>query len=132
VGTSVSSFKRTVLAIGIDPEFVDVKEIPGLTPQLVRNFIDTQLRNLSDSGYDVVNCLVDLGATAARVVESALRTRGFDCVMIGAGLRQPSRNLLLFEEILNLVHALAPGARICFNTTPADTTEAVKRWVTPH
>ncbi len=51
--------------------------------------------------------------------------------MIGAGLREPRERLLLFEKMLNLVHSLAPQARICFNTTPADTAEAVQRWVDP-
>jgi hypothetical protein len=39
--------------------------------------------------------------------------------------------LPLFEKVLNLVHALAPAARVCFNTTPADTAEAVRRWIEP-
>jgi hypothetical protein len=47
----------------------------------------------------------------------------------GCGL--PPERLLLFEKILNLVHVLAPAARICFNTTPADTAEAVRRWIEP-
>jgi hypothetical protein len=51
--------------------------------------------------------------------------------VIGAGLREPAPRLLLFEKIINLVHTLAPEARICFNTTPADTAEAVRRWVEP-
>jgi hypothetical protein len=38
---------------------------------------------------------------------------------------------LLFEKILNLVHRLAPDAGIAFNSTPADTAEAVRRWVMP-
>ena len=33
------------------------------------------------------------------------------------------------EKLLNLVHERAPHARLCFNTTPADSTEAVRRWV---
>jgi len=33
--------------------------------------------------------------------------------------------------VLRAVHALAPNARICFNTTPADTAEAVQRWIEP-
>lgn len=37
-------------------------------------------------------------------------------------------HLLLFEKLLNLVHAQAPGAKICFNTKPTDTPEAVQRW----
>ena len=51
--------------------------------------------------------------------------------MIGAGLREPPERLLLFEKILNLIHIHAPQAAICFNTTPADTVEAVQRWVEP-
>jgi len=37
--------------------------------------------------------------------------------------------LLLFEKLINVVHAQAPDAKICFNTTPADTSEAVRRWI---
>jgi hypothetical protein len=48
--------------------------------------------------------------------------------LIGAGLRDPEQ-LLLFEKLLNLVHEQAPRARICFNSTPADSAEAVQRWV---
>ena len=51
--------------------------------------------------------------------------------MIGAGLREPRERLHLFERIINLVHLAAPQTRICFNTTPADTAEAVQRWVAP-
>jgi hypothetical protein len=39
--------------------------------------------------------------------------------------------LLLFEKITNLVHGLAPAASISFNTTPADTAQAVQRWISP-
>jgi hypothetical protein len=44
--------------------------------------------------------------------------------MIGAGLRAAPQ--LLFGKLINLIHAQAPNARICFNTTPADT---VQRWI---
>jgi hypothetical protein len=60
----------------------------------------------------------------------ALRAKRYDCVMIGAALRLPPERLLLFEKVLNLVHALAPGARICFSTNPSDTSDAMQRWVT--
>jgi hypothetical protein len=35
----------------------------------------------------------------------------------------------LFGKLLNVVHALAPRAKICCNTSPADSAEAVQRWV---
>ena len=95
----------SVLAIGIDPAFADFTAFPHLTPELVRNYIDAQIEQL--------------------------QSKGFDCVVIGTGLREPPLRLPLFEKVINLVHALAPKARICFNTTPADTVEAVRRWVEP-
>lgn len=118
----------TVLALGLDPSFVDLSASPTLTPELVRTFIDAQLDRLRELGYDVVSCLVDLGETAEVVADGCLCSRQFDCVMIGAGLRAPDK-LLLFEKLLNLVHMRAPTAKLCFNTSPADTAEAVQRWV---
>jgi hypothetical protein len=63
------------------------------------------------------------------VLKEHLSRRSFDCVVIGAGLRDDPKQLLLFEQLLNIVHARAPDAKICFNSTPADTAEAVQRWV---
>ena len=123
--------RKTVLAIGIDPAFVDFSAFPGYTPELLRNYIDGQIERLRELGYEAESCLIDLGETAEAVVAKALRSKQFDCVVIGAGLRQPPEHLVLFETVLNLVHALAPNARICFNTTPADTAEAVRRWIEP-
>jgi hypothetical protein len=122
---------KTVLAIGIDPAFADYSKFPQLTAELVRSYIDAELQRLRDDGYEVVPCLIDLGATAEQVTAAALASRRFDCVMIGAGLRQPPEHLLLFEKILNLVHRLAPTACICFNGSPADTVDAVRRWIQP-
>ncbi len=62
---------------------------------------------------------------------AALTAKRYDCVMIGAGLREPPERLLLFERVLNLVHRLAPDACICFNTSPADSAAAVQRCLTP-
>jgi hypothetical protein len=116
-----------VLALGLDPAFVSLPD-PQFTPQMVRAFIEMQLDRIRALGYEVHGCLVDTGATAEAVASSQLRAQSFDCVLMGAGLRDPQQ-LLLFEKLLNLVHVLAPGARICFNTTPADSAEAVQRWV---
>jgi hypothetical protein len=123
--------KKTVLAIGIDPAQVDYGAFPGLTADLVSHFIEAQLMKLRALGYDVESCLIDLGETAEAIARAALKSRPLDCVVIGAGLREPPERLLLFEKVLNLVHAHAPQAAICFNTTPADTVEAVQRWVKP-
>lgn len=119
---------QTVLALGLDPAFVELPDNPELTPEIVRAFIEMQLERLRGLGYVVQSCLVDLGETAEAVTANHLRAQSFDCVLIGAGLRAPDK-LLLFEKLINVVHAEAPGAKLCFNTTPADSAEAVQRWV---
>ena len=116
----------TVLALGLDPAAVDPAEFGGFTPQQVRAFIESQLERVRTAGYDVVNCLVTAD-TAVTLTEQALKARHFDCVMIGAGLRAPAQ-LILFEKLLNLVHALAPDSKLCFNSNPTDTIDAVRRW----
>ncbi len=40
----------------------------------------------------------------------------------------PSK-FLLFEKLVNVVHEHAPQAKLCFNTKPSDTAEAVRRWL---
>jgi len=122
---------RAVFAIGIDPALLDFSDHPQLTSELVRSYIDAELQRLREQGYDVTSCLIDLGETAEQVAAAALASGRFDCVVIGAGLRLPPERMLLFEKVLNLVHRLAPRASICFNTTPADTAEAVRRWIDP-
>jgi len=119
---------KRVLALGLDPASADLTAFPGLTPGMVRAFIEAQLERLRGLGYEVESCLVDRGETAEAVTARHLTTRDFDCVVIGAGLHS-APHLLLFEKLLNLVHEHAPGAKICFNTTPADTAEAVRRWI---
>ena len=44
------------------------------------------------------------------------------------GVRAPAQ-LPLLEKVINLVHARALAAKICFNTNPADSAEAAQRWV---
>jgi hypothetical protein len=122
---------KRVLAIGIEPGSADYGAFPQLTPALVRDYIEAQLLRLRGLGFEVTSCLIDLDLMGEAVVTVALRDERFDCIVIGAGLREPKERLLLFEKVLNLVHRLAPDAAICFNTTPADTAEAVQRWIEP-
>jgi hypothetical protein len=120
---------RRVLAIGLDPAAIDPAALAGFAPDLVRAYIDAEISRLGDLGFQVESCLIDPGETAEAAVETALRSGDFDCIIIGAGLREPPERLLLFERVLNLVHRLAPASRIAFNTSPGDTAEAALRWI---
>jgi hypothetical protein len=74
-------------------------------------------------------CLLDLGETAESVLSDTLSREKFDCIMVGAGVRTLPQHTFLFEKIINTIHQKAsPSSKLCFNTNPADTVEAVLRW----
>lgn len=74
-------------------------------------------------------CLVDAGETATAVVRQQLFAKHFDAVLIGAGIRADDAHFPLFERLVNAVYEVAPRARICFNSSPTDSTDAVLRWL---
>src|SRR5579859_1317221 len=78
---------RRVLLIGIDPALIDFSPSGGRNAQQVRGAGTDAQQRLSTLGYEVHQCLVDLGATAEAAVLTALSTHPFDCIMIGAGIR---------------------------------------------
>ena len=124
---------KSVLLVGLDPTLIDFSDpefaaFPGLNAGKVRAALDAGKAELAKLGYDAELCLTDLGETAGAVVEEKLKGKQYDCVMIGAGVRKVDRHLLLFEKLVNAVHEHAPRARLCFNTKPDDTAEAVRRW----
>jgi hypothetical protein len=124
--------RARVLLVGLDPDIVDYTKspVPGLTAAKVRAAVETDSANLETLGYSVRSLYVDDGKTAEAVLTDALTTGTYDCIMIGAGLRIVPPYFLLFEKLINIVHRHAPAStKLCFNSNPADTAEAVKRWV---
>ena len=120
---------KSVLVIGFEPTLLDYTTIPDLDAAKVMAGLkadETRLRNL---GYDVELCLHDLGETAETFVRDRLRPKQFDCIVIGAGVRTIPKYFILFEKLINVVHEHAPRAKLCFNTKPSDTAEAVQRWI---
>ena len=87
--------RKTVLAIGIDPAFVDFSAFPGYSPELLRNHTDAQIARLGSLGYDAESCLIDLGDTAEAVVAKALRM-----------------NVIAWSQNLTSDAAAAAGARL--------------------
>jgi hypothetical protein len=124
---------KSVLIIGFDPKLLDFSSPElaplNLTSEKIYAGIAAELERLRSLGYEPDGCFVDLGETAETVVAARLRAREYGCVIIGAGIRANPKYFLLFEKLLNVVHELAPNARIGFNTKPTDTVEAVRRWL---
>lgn len=127
-----SSERRSVLMIGLLPEAVDYARFPGLDPASLMDGLRSSLDAVVAAGFDASWCLtVREPAAAEAAIAARLAERSYDAVMIGAGVRVVPENLELFERVLNLVHAAAPAARICFNTSPGTTLAAILRWLPP-
>lgn len=123
----MSKQKRIVL-IGWNPEVVDYSKWPGLTFEKLTAALEADRNKLNDLGYDASLLFIDDAATAFSVVKETLTQENYDCVLIGAGVRTVDEHFIVFERLVNAVHESAPNAKICFNTNPGDTAEAVQRW----
>jgi hypothetical protein len=126
--------KKNVLLVGLEPHLINFSDpayaaFPGLTAEKVLGSLNADAAELNELGYDTTLCLVDFGETAEAVLSSQLKSKSFDCGLVGAGVRKIEPNFLLFEKLINIIHQHGPQARICFNTNPADTAEAVQRWI---
>lgn len=122
---------KSVLLIGLIPELIDFDAIgvSNLNAAKVRALISDEEGTFEKAGYDPHHLLIDLGETAEAVIGEALGKREFACIIVGAGLRLPPPYLKLFEKVINVIHERAPRSKICFNTSPSDSLEAVRRWV---
>jgi len=125
--------RKSVLSVGLQPQLINFADpayaaYPGMTAEKVQGGLDKDIAALNALGYDAKLCLTDFGETAEGVIRATLQANRYDCVVIGAGVRTIDKNFLLFEKVLNVVHEHAPQARICFNTGPFDTAQAVQRW----
>lgn len=124
--------KKKVLLIGIDPKLIDpnLSTATGWDANRVRAAAQDANKRLVELGYELQSCLLDPRGTDESVVSDTLSREKFDCIMVGAGVRVLSQNTILFEKIMNTIHQKAPpSSKICFNTNPADTIEAILRWV---
>lgn len=124
---------KRVLLLGLLPSVVDFSssatDFPGLTEEKLKASIEAQEKSLRDLGIDMRQCMIDRGETAEAVARAALADGPYDVILIGAGVRVLPAHFTLFEKVINLVHELAPRSRICFNTNPDDTKDAVLRWI---
>jgi len=120
---------KSVLLIGFEPTLLDFTNIPDLDAAKVMAALKADEARLRGLGYEVERCLHDLGETAEAFVRDRLKQKQFDCILIGAGLRTIPKYFILFEKLINVVHEHAPQAKLCFNTKPSDSAEAVQRWI---
>jgi hypothetical protein len=120
--------KKRVVLIGWNPEVVDYSKWPDLTPEKLIAALEADRNKLNELGYEANLLFIDNAETAFSVVRNALGQKNYDCVLIGAGVRTVPEHFIVFERLVNAIHESAPKAKICFNSNPSDTAEAVQRW----
>jgi hypothetical protein len=122
-----------VLSIGIHPRSLDYSTLPdGVDEAALSARIERGNTALREAGFDVVLCQVDTSQNAAeKLVRDALDGASFGLAMIGGGIRMIPEHTELFERIVNVVLEVSPGIRLCFNTAPDNTVDALRRWITP-
>ncbi|GAA4073379.1 hypothetical protein [Streptomyces shaanxiensis] len=120
-----------VLSIGLHPSALDYSRMPdGVDEAMLTARIGAANAALRDAGFDAVPCLIDTSPDSAEAtVREQLKEHTFGLAMIGGGVRMLPENTLLFERLVNVLTEEAPGIRLCFNTTPEDTVEALRRWI---
>jgi hypothetical protein len=121
-----------VLLLGLDPETVDFSDPalpPGMTVEKVYAGMAVAQRQFAERGWEGDVGLIRPDETAGPTVERLVTSKSYDCVVIGAGVRLPPRNLALFEVVINAIRKAAPGAAIAFNTRPDDSADAAARWL---
>jgi hypothetical protein len=123
---------KTILIIGMNPNTIDFSnpEMPkGVTKEMVEQGTKATLEKLMTMGYQAESFLIDTGASDLSGLAKQLKDKHYDGIVVGNGIRGLNSNFILFEQIINVVHANAPKSKIIFNTLPTNTDEAVKRWL---
>ncbi|MEV0006985.1 hypothetical protein AB0M10_06830 [Streptomyces sp. NPDC051840] len=120
-----------VLSIGLHPSALDYSRMPdGIDEAVLTARIEAGNAALREAGFDAVPCLIGIDPDRAEAaVREQLRSHSFGLAMIGGGVRMLPEHTLLFERLVHVLTEAAPGIRLCFNTTPEDTVEALKRWI---
>jgi hypothetical protein len=119
-----------ILLVGYDPDTVDFSDPalpPGMTAEKIRSGVAVAMKQFAERGLEADVGYIRPDETAGPAVEHRLASKGYDCVVIGAGVRLSPQHLAVFEAVINAVHKAAPGAAIAFNTRPEDSAEAAAR-----
>lgn len=87
-----------------------------MTAEKVRAGIEVAMKGFAARGWEADVGFIRPDETAGPTVERLLRSKRYDCVVVGGGVRLPPRRLAIFEAVINAIHKTVPGATIAFNT----------------
>jgi hypothetical protein len=119
-----------ILFVGQKPETVDFSDPslpPGFDADKINAGIAVAVDKIAERGWQADTCMITPDEAGQAMLEHQLKAATYACVVIGGGLRIPPKGLALFETVVNIIHKVAPGAVIAFNTKPEDTADAAAR-----
>ncbi|MEV5652556.1 hypothetical protein AB0L57_30265 [Nocardia sp. NPDC052254] len=123
-----SATRLRALTIGLHPKALDYSRFPDLDEAQLTARVTAANAALRNTEFDITPCLVPAAPEEAETdIRELLAKQSFDLVMVGGAVRAVPEHTLLFERIVNLVAAAAPGIRFCFNTSPETTLDALRR-----
>ena len=123
---------KRVLLVGYDPASVDFSDPalpPGMTIEKINAGVQMALEKMTDNGWDAEVFFIQPDQTAGPALERHLGLKGYDCVVIGAGVRLPPKSLGIFEVLVNTIRKVSPASAIAFNSRPEDSADAAGRWI---
>jgi hypothetical protein len=124
-----SAAQQRVVLIGWHPDAVDYAKYPQLNPANLHAALENDRKKIEQLEHHAELHFLKDAHSAAPSVADYLRANAVNVVLVGAGVRLDPDSFLVFERVINAVHRHAPQARICFNTNPNDTAQAVERCI---
>ena len=108
----------------------EIKKAVG-TPEQLRQKIVEQVKQAETTGYIVeikqVRADPDTFPVALQEIKEILRSKHWDGLIIGFGLRGWPKYTEFFEDLVNATIEITPRSRLCFNSTPDDLYETIVR-----
>jgi hypothetical protein len=119
-----------ILLVGIDPDLVDFTDPsvpPGIDADMIRRGIRQALEELAAAGHETQHLYIPIEPADQAALSDKLAGEGFDCVVVGGGVRIPPKNLLLFEAVLNTIARAPSPPAIALVAHPGEASAAVAR-----
>ena len=124
---------KTILVLGLGraPEGApDNVRSQGPDPVKLRAVLGAQLEQAKEKGYDLDLKQFeeeDIGTTALKWTEDKLRSKNWDGVIFGYGIRGTPSVTVFLENIVNAAREITPETKMGFNTKPQDLYETAIR-----
>ena len=118
-----SKAQPSILMVGLPAHSPNV---PQHMQQTVEDSIHRCFDLFKAVDVELVHALVEPGQL--QPLEKELRAKRFDGVVIGNGIRANMELTPTMEQVIEMVHRMAPHAVLIFNTAPDDSLDAVRRW----